>query len=1121
MESTGMSQPLDKKPLLNRHVLVQLHKAGLRELADELPDINAARHFALWHQSSGTEIYLLTILTAATRQIALHYFDQLALQPGLDKVDLSGRTHALPELNEAYRTFLHCYPRGDLANAKEAGKTKAKLLSRQRLLSEFFVLESLIDNPATQSFRDLFDDTELNSQFDYHALIGRISNLTGQLQDRVVWQQSLPELLRAPMRAAPDDLAKQISYIAQHWAPWLPESILLDIQLARAVIGEENRPHLPGPGPSPSPLFGTDDGSDAPAHFTADVDWMASSVLLAKSIYVWLDQLSNRYGCTIATLSDIPDEELACLAGWGFNAIWLIGIWERSAASKRIKQLCGNPEAEASAYALHAYRIAADLGGESALQNFERRCHNHGIRLACDVVPNHTGIDSEWIEQHPDWFLQTDQPPYPAYSFSGPDLCNTSGTSIRIEDGYWDHSDAAVVCEHLDHSSGRRRYIYHGNDGTHMPWNDTAQLNFLLPEVRRAMSDLIVAIAQRFSLIRFDAAMTLARKHFRRLWFPPPGGSAGVPSRSAFWMSDADFEEAFPVEFWREVVDRINREAPDTLLIAEAFWLMESYFVRNLGMHRVYNSAFMNMLKREENAKYRKILKDILAYNPGILKRYVNFMNNPDEATAVEQFDKGDKYFGVATLLATLPGLPMFGHGQIEGYREKYGMEYRRAYWKEPLDTGFVTHHEQNVFPLLRLRHLFAGVDDFSLYDFATVYGIDENVYAFSNGPAGKKVLVVYNNTAQQTEGRLHRAAPKATSEHEGVAQPMPPLNQELGLTAAHGKFCRFRNLQGAEHLLQSNQLSQGLELRLNGYEHQVFHNFQSFNDPDGSWQKLCLKLEGRAVDNLDRELLRLRHQPLWQAFTKLLDPGRLHALVGGLTGPPQTAPIKALIEEIVGELYAFVEALSSAKEFKSDKVADLKNLFTALPVWLDTKADETPTGKHLLDSWYGKPTQAAMGPPLLGWLLLHCLGKTLEHSDDTHCLDFLCQHGLDFAWQESATEAGYENDVFLTLLLMQTATLVPHPANDAAAFTQLCQAPENAKFLGINTHNDQNWFSQEGMTALVGIVALQAEILPLIGQDKAVTSGTSTVVISELLRQRLARAAAVGYRLDKFLHLG
>ena len=273
---------------------------------------------------------------------------------------------------------------------------------------------------------------------------------------------------------------------------------------------------------------------------------MASSVLLAKSIYVWLDQLSSRYQRTITTLSDIPEEELSCLANWGFNALWLIGIWERSSASKRIKQLSGNPEAEASAYALHAYRVAEDLGGEEALQNLEQRCHNHGIRLACDVVPNHTGIDSEWVRQHPDWFLQADQPPYPAYQFSGPDLCDTDGTSIRIEDGYWDHSDAAVVYEHHDHRTGQRRYIYHGNDGTHMPWNDTAQLNFLLPEVRQAMSDLIVTIARRFSLIRFDAAMTLARKHFRRLWFPPPGGSAGVPSRSAFWMSDADFEKVFP-----------------------------------------------------------------------------------------------------------------------------------------------------------------------------------------------------------------------------------------------------------------------------------------------------------------------------------------------------------------------------------------------------------------------------------------------------------------------------------------------------------------------------------------------------------------------------------------------
>ena len=122
-----------------------------------------------------------------------------------------------------------------------------------------------------------------------------------------------------------------------------------------------------------------------------------------------------------------------------------------------------------------------------------------------------------------------------------------------------------------------------------------------------------------------------------------------------------------PAEFWREVVDRVAREVPDTLLLAEAFWMLEGYFVRTLGMHRVYNSAFMNMLKAEDNARYRLSMKNVLEYDPEILKRFVNFMNNPDEDTAVAQFGSDDKYFGVCTMLVTMPGLPMIGHGQIEG----------------------------------------------------------------------------------------------------------------------------------------------------------------------------------------------------------------------------------------------------------------------------------------------------------------------------------------------------------------------------------------------------------------------------------------------------------------------
>ena len=100
---------------------------------------------------------------------------------------------------------------------------------------------------------------------------------------------------------------------------------------------------------------------------------MPNLVLIAKNIYVWLDQLSKQYRRSITKLDQVPDEEIDKLARWGFTGLWLIGVWERSQASRTIKQLRGNPEAVASAYSLFGYDIAADLGGDEAYQNLRDR----------------------------------------------------------------------------------------------------------------------------------------------------------------------------------------------------------------------------------------------------------------------------------------------------------------------------------------------------------------------------------------------------------------------------------------------------------------------------------------------------------------------------------------------------------------------------------------------------------------------------------------------------------------------------------------------------------------------------------------------------------------------------
>ncbi len=192
----------------------------------------------------------------------------------------------------------------------------------------------------------------------------------------------------------------------------------------------------------------------------------------------------------------------------------------------------GNPDAAASAYSLDDYRIADDLGGEAACANLRERCWARGIRLASDMVPNHMGIDSRWVVEHPDWFLSVPQPPFPSYTFDGPDLSEDERVAIMLEDHYWNDSDAAVVFKRADRWSGDTRFVYHGNDGTSFPWNDTAQLDFLKAEVREQVIRTILDVARRFPIIRFDAAMVLARKHVERLWWPEPGQPGGIPSRA-------------------------------------------------------------------------------------------------------------------------------------------------------------------------------------------------------------------------------------------------------------------------------------------------------------------------------------------------------------------------------------------------------------------------------------------------------------------------------------------------------------------------------------------------------------------------------------------------------------
>ncbi|MBN1889091.1 MAG: hypothetical protein JW850_13940, partial [Thermoflexales bacterium] len=412
---------------------------------------------------------------------------------------------------------------------------------RQVVLEEMILLWLANVNPAFAPFLELFDDTALEKETAYPQIIAGVRDFFARQPTYGPEDDILVDMLRKPAIVVPHSLPGQLEYIREHWGALLGK-YLYRLLGSLDLIKEENK--LPFLGPGEAQVYDFSGLEFEYERFSQDREWMPRAVMLAKNAYVWLDQLSKQYERPIAKLDQIPDEELDRLAQAGFTGLWLIGLWERSRASQRIKQMCGNPEAVASAYSLFDYSIADDLGGEDACQNLRERAWKRGIRLASDMVPNHMAIDSRWLIEHPDWFVGLDYSPFPSYSFNGANLSWDERVGIYLEDHYYTRSDAAVVFKRVDHWTGSQKFIYHGNDGTSMPWNDTAQLNYLDPEVREAVIQTILHVARQFPIIRFDAAMTLAKRHYHRLWFPQPGTGGAIPSRAEHGITREQLDAA-------------------------------------------------------------------------------------------------------------------------------------------------------------------------------------------------------------------------------------------------------------------------------------------------------------------------------------------------------------------------------------------------------------------------------------------------------------------------------------------------------------------------------------------------------------------------------------------------
>ena len=133
---------------------------------------------------------------------------------------------------------------------------------------------------------------------------------------------------------------------------------------------------------------------------------------------VWLTELSRRQG-RAATLDEIPDTELDRLAEMGFEWVWLLSVWQTGQAGQRVSR--SHPEwrrefeetlsdlreedIAGSGFAIQNYIVHRDLGGPDSLARLRQRLRQRGLKLMLDFVPNHTGLDHPWVEDHPEYYV--------------------------------------------------------------------------------------------------------------------------------------------------------------------------------------------------------------------------------------------------------------------------------------------------------------------------------------------------------------------------------------------------------------------------------------------------------------------------------------------------------------------------------------------------------------------------------------------------------------------------------------------------------------------------------------------------------------------------------------------
>lgn len=339
--------------------------------------------------------------------------------------------------------------------------------------------------------------------------------------------------------------------------------------------------------------------------------------------WVWLSELSEKYGTSV-DLGCVPAAEWDVIGSFGFDAVWLMGVWERSPAGIAIANSnqalledfnlslsdFRTEDNVGSPYCIRRYIVDQRLGGPEGLSLARAELAKRGMRVILDFVPNHVAPDHPWTMEHPEYFIQ-----------GTPEEARNDPSSFLEVGGI------VFAC---------------GRDPYFPAWPDVLQLNAFNPGLRAAAAETIACIARQCDGIRCDMAMLLLNSIFERTW----GDRAGPRPET---------------EYWPDSIAATKSSHPHFRFIAEAYWNLE-WELQQQEFDFCYDKRLLDRLEHENAESVRLHLCADLPYQ----EKLVRFIENHDEPRAACTFSPAEERAAAVTM-ATLPGARLFHEGQFEG----------------------------------------------------------------------------------------------------------------------------------------------------------------------------------------------------------------------------------------------------------------------------------------------------------------------------------------------------------------------------------------------------------------------------------------------------------------------